>query len=101
MNVDDKVWHEIGDKLTKYLNICSCQRKIKSIVTVLLNIYNKIELGHFDFTPEEYLIVALLDAKGYITHGINIEYPMIVSVTEDSFWLWLQEIKDNPNLVDN
>lgn len=36
--IDDKEWHKIGDKLTTYLGICGCQRKLKSIIDVLVTI---------------------------------------------------------------
>ena len=91
-------WHKLGNKLSAYLRICNCQRKIKSITTVLLNLKNKIESKENIFTPEEYLIIALLDKTNLITHGINIEYPLI---SDNDFWEWLESIKDDPNLIDN
>ena len=106
--LDIAIWHEIGDKLTTYLVICSCQRKLKSIVSVLVRIYDKILAASsadksvvIEWTPEEYLIIALLDTVpgNLLSHGINIEYPILCK--EHAFWEWIMEIKDNPNLVDN
>ena len=96
-------WEEMRDKLTNYLGICECQRKIKSIVDVLVAIYDKGKTEEHDWTAEEYLILALLDAIGLITHGINCEYPIIIHLTdkEDDFWEWINSIKNNPNLQDS
>lgn len=105
-------WHKIGDKLCGYLMICSCQRKLKSIVGVLVRIWEK---GHTSkdngytplrdsqpethgFTPEEFLMCAWLDRVGLITHGVNCEYPIIHN---NEFWDWLLSIKDSPYLQDN
>jgi len=98
-------WHEIGDKLTGYFNICSCQRKIKTIVDNLLSIKQKcndaFENGtERNFTGAEWLLIAIIDKNSdAISHGINCEYPIIIN--DDPLWLWLEEIKDNPNLVDD
>ena len=101
--IDDKEWHKIGDKLTNYLGICGCQRKLKSIVDVLVRIYDKGKTGKHNWTAEEYLILAMLDARNLITHGINCEYPIILHMprNNDDFWEWINSIKDNPNLDDN
>ncbi len=105
-NMENKVdylsWKEISKRLSAELVICPCQRKLKSIVSVLVQIYNKIIAKSQDWTPEEYLIIALLDAHytNLITHGANIEYPMLYN-TKDPFWKWLVEIKDSPDLIDN
>lgn len=93
-----KKWHEIGNKLTHYLGICSCQRKLKSIVDVLVTIYNKSKTNESEWTSEEYLIIALLDSKNLITHGVNIEYPIIV---DNEFWQWINSVKNDVNLEDN
>jgi hypothetical protein len=90
-------WHKIGNKLCEELNICRCQRKLKSIVHILYRIYRKIN-SNSTLTPEEILIVALLDRKGLFTHGINIEYPFI---NNKEFWEWLISIKDSKYLNDN
>lgn len=101
--VNLKEWHEIRDKLTNYLGICKCQRKLKSIINVLVRIYDKGQNGIHDWTAEEYLILAMLDARGLITHGINCEYPIILHMNRnnDDFWEWIKTVKDNPNLDDN
>lgn len=91
-------WHKLGDRLSSHLRICNCQRKIKSITNVLLNIKAKIDNREDDYTPEEYLILALLDKTSLITHGINMEYPML---NDDDTWKWIESIKDDPNLTDN
>lgn len=98
--VDTNEWHKIGDKLTSYLNICKCQRKLKSIVNILCSIYNKIDGDNKeDLTEEEHLICALLDKNTHlITHGTNIEYPIIFNRIE---WEWILSIKNDINLEDN
>lgn len=98
-------WHKIGNKLCNFLGICSCQRKLKSIVDVLVRIHEKgtrtDETVH-NYTAEEYLILALLDDKNLITHGVNCEYPIILHITkEEDFWEWVLKIKDSPYLEDN
>lgn len=52
--IDNRKWHEIGDKLTQYLRICSCQRKLKSIIGVLVKIHEKGQLDEPNWTPEEF-----------------------------------------------
>lgn len=111
--IDTKEWHKIGDKLTAYLGICGCQRKLKSIIDVLVRIYDKGQTGEHNWTAEEYLILAMLDARKLITHGVNCEYPIISpTMTRDEvlifnnlytvdFWEWINSVKDNPNLEDN
>ena len=98
-------WHEIRGKLTKHLDICGCQRKLKSIIGVLVGIYDKGQSGGHNWTAEEYLILAMLDAKGLIVHGINCEYPIITHPLSgsdvDDFWRWINSVKDSPNLSDN
>lgn len=95
---DLKKWHEMGNKLTNYLCICHCQRKLKSIVDVLVKIYDKSKTEKPEWTSEEYLIISLLDSIGLITHGVNIEYPIII---DNEFWQWINSIKDDENLEDN
>lgn len=97
--VDDKEWHYIGNRLTDYLGICSCQRKLKSIVDVLISIYEKAESGKHGYTPSEFLICAMLEKRNFLTHGINCEYPIIDKNIQ--FWIWIVSLKDNPNLTDN
>ena len=93
-------WHKIGNKLCTYLRICKCQRKLKSIVDILIKIYEKGKNNERSWTSEEYLILAFLDSINLITHGTNCEYPIMISTNSD-FWEWLYSIKDNPNLCDN
>ncbi len=103
--IDTKEWHKIGNKLTMYFGICSCQRKIKSIIDNLYSIYEKCndatENGtKLNFSGAEWLIIAMMDrSSDAITHGINCEYPTIIK--DDDFWQWILEVKDNPNLEDN
>ena len=94
-------WHKIGNKLTKELHICGCQRKLKSIIEVLNNIRDKHENGNDSYTGEEYLILALIDANTnkIITHGTNCEWPILTDL--DGFWKWIREVRDSPYLEDN
>jgi len=93
-------WHKIGDRLTSYFAICSCQRKLKSIIDNLYSIYIKIENQDYNFTGAEWLLIAFLDATtNSITHGINCEYPIIRN--NDPLWKWIIEVKDSPYLEDN
>lgn len=99
---DHEEWSQIRDKLTSYLGICGCQRKIKSIIDVLARIHEKGQTGEHNWTAEEYLILAMLDSKNLIMHGINCEYPILIHRTNgDDFWEWICSVKDNPNLYDN
>lgn len=100
--VDYTAWKSIGQRLSAELAICPCQRKLKSIVSVLIRVHDKVTAKADNWTPEEYLIIALLDAHytNLITHGTNVEYPMLYS-TKNPFWEWLIEIKDSPDLIDN
>ena len=91
-------WHKIGNRLTAYLGVCSCQRKLKGIVTVLNSIHSKIDDSWTGFTSEEYLICALLERKNLLTHGVNCEYPIL---NNEEFWEWIIEVKDSPYLEDN
>lgn len=98
-------WDAISIKLTSYFNICSCQRKLKTIVDNLLSIRKKCldadNLGTpRDFTGAEWLVLAILEQKhSSVTHGTNCEYPIIME--NDPFWEWLDIVKNNPNLIDN
>ena len=105
-------WEEINAKLTSFLGICGCQRKLKSIVDVLVIIYDKGQMGEHNWTPEEYLILAMLDKCNLITHGVNCEYPIIIDMNGSTpfgigqeercdFWEWINIVKNNPNLTDN
>jgi hypothetical protein len=102
---DVNKWHEIGDKLTAYLGICSCQRKLKSFIDILVRIWEngnsrKVLLGEEQrpWTGEEYMILAFLDNRNLICHGTNCEYPIIV---DNEFWQWVLSVKDSPYLEDN
>ena len=111
-NIDDLVgrwetisWEDIGTILTNYFHICGCQRKLKSIIDALFNIYTKSNEA-FDtgkernFTGAEWLVIAILDSNSTaISHGSNIEYPMVNK--DDSFWKFILSVKNNPNLNDN
>jgi hypothetical protein len=101
-----QTWKEINFLLTQSLGICGCQRKFKSIVQVLVAIW---ENGYRDeehperymarpWEPAEWLVLAMLDSRDLIEHGINCEYPIIIP---NEFWDWVLAVKDNPNLVDN
>ncbi len=99
-NIDDKEWHKIGNQLTSYFQICGCQRKLKTIIDNLVEIKQKLIDRNFNFTGAEWLLIASMETfSNAITHGINCEYPIIIE--DDPFWKWLDEVKDNPNLVDN
>ncbi len=99
-------WHRIGNKLTKYLKICSCQRKLRSIIDNLWEMHEKNRAayetgGDRQFTGAEWLVWAMIDANtaGIVDHGINCEYP--ITYSESEFWEWIKEVKDSPYLQDN
>lgn len=89
---------EIGTTLVSFLDICDCQRKIKSIIDCLASIHDKIINENNEFTDQEYLIIALLDSRGFLTHGTNIEYPIL---DKDYFWQWINKVRYNPSLKNN
>lgn len=89
----------IGRQLTKELGICDCQRKLLSIVRALIGIRDKILSRNLKFSANEVLIITFLDSKKLLTHGVNIEYPILDEGHE--FWKWIESIKNNPNLEDN
>lgn len=103
--IDNKEWHKIGDELASMFNICSCQRKLKTIVDNLYEIYMKLvdfqdNQTPLKFTGTEWLIIAMIDRNTpAIAHGINCEYPIIMR--DEIFWKWIIEAKNNPNLEDN
>lgn len=100
MAVDIKEWHKIGNALTGYFGICNCQRKLKTIVDSLYDIYLKLEKRDFNFTGAEWILIAIMDrSSNAITHGVNCEYPILMK--DDEFWKWLLEVRNNPNLEDN
>jgi len=96
----DKQWNSINHFLTGYLRICHCQRKLKSIVTILLSIKGKLkDLNWNGLTPEELLICNLLDnVENIFTHGTNCEYPLLGN---SGIWEYIETIKDSPALLDN
>lgn len=101
--VNDEEWHKIGDELCAIFNICNCQRKIKSIIDNLYEIYIKIDNQYevpLNFTGAEWLLIAILDkGSNAISHGVNIEYPIL---NKDNFiWEFVLRVKDNENLEDN
>lgn len=98
--INDIEWNKIRVDLTNYFGICSCQRKLKTIVDNLVSIKEKCLNRNYDFTGAEWLVLALMDRNSIgIMHGVNCEYPIINE--DDSFWIWIDEIKNNKNLVDN
>jgi len=101
---DIEKWQEIREKLTDYLGICGCQRKLKTIIDNLVSIHDKC-IGAYnntherDFTGAEWLVIAMLNSgSDAIIHAINCEYPIINE--DDKFWKWILEIKDSPYLED-
>jgi hypothetical protein len=95
----DAEWHLIGNQLSEYLNICNCQRKLKTIIDILLHIRQVCGDTEWEkLTKEELFITALLDNIGF-THGSNAEYPIV----DDSYPIWdfIDSIKDSPALEDN
>jgi hypothetical protein len=99
-NTDICEWSKIGEQLTSYFGICSCQRKLKTIINNLVSIKEKCLKRDYSFTGAEWLIIALIEKDSWaIKHGINCEYPIINE--DDPFWVWIDEVKDNPNLEDN
>lgn len=97
--IDMDAWHQMNKYLTTTLGICDCQKRIMSIVKSLAAIKGKILRRELKFSANEVLIVAFLDAKGLLTHGTNIEYPILDESNE--FWVWIDKIKNDPNLEDN
>jgi len=67
LDKDVERWKAIRSQLTIELDVCNCQRKLKSIITVLSNIHEKITTGNLGFTNEEFLICAFLERKGLVT----------------------------------
>lgn len=102
---DTEEWHKIGNQLCDYFGICRCQRKLKSIIHALYNIYQKCNQGYNDsskrnFTGAEWLLIAILDRHSdMIQHGINCEYPIINESSE--IWKFILKEKDSPYLEDN
>lgn len=70
---------------------------------MLVRIYEKGKADKQNWTSEEYLILAMLESKDLITHGINCEHPIMLHTRKsgDDFWEWICSIKDNSNLIDN
>ena len=100
MELNSREWHKIGDKLTSYFGICHCQRKLRSIILNLVSIKEKCIKRDFNFTGAEWLLIAIIEKNSnLITHGINCDHPIINE--NDPFWIWIDEVKNNPNLEDN
>lgn len=106
----DKKWHEIGDALTGYFQICGCQRKLKTIVDNLVSIKQKCLDAYEkdtprDFTGAEWLLLAIMERMpneskmAPVCHGVNCEYPILRQ--DHEFWKWIDSIKDDPALEDN
>ena len=94
-------WHKIGDELTSMFKICGCQRKLKTIIDNLYDIYIKLQAKEFNFTGAEWLLLALIDKHfpSNLCHGINCEYPIILE--DGILWQFILRVKDNPCLEDN
>jgi len=98
--IEHEEWQRIADVITSTFKICSCQRKIKTIVDNLYEIYVKLDERKFEFTGAEWLIIAMMDkSSNLVVHGINCEYPMLNK--DEPFWKWIVEIKNSPYLKDN
>jgi hypothetical protein len=92
-------WHEIGNKLTKYLEICDCQRKLKSIISNLASIYDKCISKDYIFTGAEWLLLAMIERYDFVNHGTNAEYPIINQ--EHEFWKFILDANSLSFLQDN
>ncbi len=93
-------WKKIRDELTSIFGICSCQRKVKSIVLNLHSIYLKCQDRDYDFTGAEWLLIALLDKHSdAIMHGVNCEFPIINQ--QAKLWEFILRVVDNEFLEDN
>jgi aspartate oxidase len=97
---DVNEWHRLGNTLSDYLGICRCQRKLMAIYRILTSIKDKCISNNWEeLTYDELLICALLEQKNIITHGTNCEYPIVNSA--HPIWKFLEDEKDNENLVNN
>lgn len=95
-------WHKIGDRLCQIFNICSCQRKLKTIIDDLYSIHQQLIKRDmkYNFTGCQWLIIAMLDKHTEaVTHGTNCEYPFINENNE--IWKFILESHKNPHLKDN
>ncbi len=99
--IEDKEWHRIQEVIVGTFRLCECQRKIKSIVDALYSIYVNLDKGMpYQFTGAEWLLIGMMDkSSDMVTHGINMEYPILNR--DHEFWKWIIEIKDSPYLKDN
>lgn len=81
----------LNDKeLLNTLNVCNCNlRFAKEIRSELINIRDQCRSKKWEFTDSQRLIIALLDSAGALTHGVNIEYPILQ--VEEEFWNKLGE----------
>lgn len=96
--VDNKEWHLIGDRITRRLHICTCQRKLKSFVDELLAVKAIVQDWSLPVLSHQYMLIAWLGSLDLIEHGSNIEHAWLA---DEEFWEWLETIKDSPNLEDN
>lgn len=92
-------WHDILENLTGHFGVCNCQRKIRTIILDLHRIKTKCLNSDYTFSGSEWLLLAIMESNGLVTHGINCEYPIIYET--DPFWAWIDEVINNPNLEDN
>lgn len=73
-----------NDELILQLGICECNsRFVDDIRSALIFLKDSIE-NKEDISPTQRILIALLDDIGFITHGVNIEYPIFVNL--DDFW---------------
>lgn len=78
------------EELLKSFGICPCNlRFAKEIRKELISIREQCKSNKWEFTDSQRLTIALLDVAGALTHGVNIEYPILLF--EDEFWNKLGE----------
>lgn len=95
-----KAWKHAKDCIVAFFSICTCQRKVKTIVDNMYSIYQKLEDQNFNFTGAEWVLIAMMDKRSNtIIHGTNCEYPILCK--DDLFWKFILETKDQPWLIDN
>ena len=90
-------FEEVRIKLSVYLNICPCQRKLRSIVDQLYNIKRNIYRLN-PINSEDVLLCAILDKLNILEHGINCEYPILTNM---EFWKFIDKCYSNPNVINN
>lgn len=78
------------EDILKTFGICTCNlRFAKGIRKELIYIRNQCKSKQWEFTDSQRLTIALLDVAGALTHGVNIEYPILLH--EEDFWDKLDE----------